>query len=328
MYPLITILVPIYNVEKFIRACVVSLFEQTYKNIEYVFVNDCTPDRSIEILQEVINEYPERKKNVRIINHEQNKGLSAARNTAIEAATGEYVMHVDSDDTIDIHTIERCVDEILKKKADVVVFGLKNVYPNKCSVEHNIIPDNITEYVNKIIRRECIVCIVGGLYHRSLYMEYGIRAIEGLNMGEDYVTKPRLLYNAKKAIYIDEPFYHYRHTNDESYTKNFKLKHIEDLSLALSILHDYFKNLLDSADYSDTLRIGTLNTKAILWIDWSLSGCDKTLIDKIICLYPEYTSFDGLRMQDKCVLWLANHGLYNLLYLYVFIGLRLKKILK
>lgn len=328
MSVLVSILVPIYKVEKYIKECAISLFEQTYKNIEFIFVNDCTPDDSINILQQIIEEYPDRKRFVRIINHEKNRGLSAARNTAVEAATGEFIMHVDSDDSIDLDTVSRCVDELIKNNADVIVFSFKNVFPNKSSIEHNVIPEDITEYVNKIIRRECVVCVCGGLYRRSLYMNYGIRAIEGLNMGEDYVTKPRLLYNAQKAIYIDEPFYHYRHTNEESYTKNFKEKHIIDLSLALSVLHDYFKNVPNSVDYRDTLRVGTLRTKAILWIDWALSGGNKKLIDKIRNLYSEYTSLEGLRAQDKCVLWFADHGFYNLLYLFAYIGLKLKYFLK
>ena len=80
---LVSILVPIYNVENFIEKCSVSLFEQTYKNIEYVFVNDCSPDHSIEVLEKVAKNYPNRINSIKIINHDVNKGLAGARNTAI-----------------------------------------------------------------------------------------------------------------------------------------------------------------------------------------------------------------------------------------------------
>ena len=94
----VSILVPVYGVEKYIERCARSLFEQTYDNIEYIFVDDCTKDRSIVILQKVLEGYPNRKNQVKILHHEKNRGLSAARNTALDASTGDYLMHVDSDD--------------------------------------------------------------------------------------------------------------------------------------------------------------------------------------------------------------------------------------
>lgn len=96
----VSILVPIYGVEQYIERCAKSLFEQTYSEIEYVFVNDCTKDDSIGVLNRVLEKFPQRKLQVRIINHEKNKGLGAARRTAILNANGDYILHVDSDDYI------------------------------------------------------------------------------------------------------------------------------------------------------------------------------------------------------------------------------------
>ena len=88
--PLVSILVPIYNVEPYIERCARSLFEQTYDNLEFVFVDDCTPDKSIQILETVITDYPNRAKQTRIIQHDHNRGLSATRNTLIYNSTGEF----------------------------------------------------------------------------------------------------------------------------------------------------------------------------------------------------------------------------------------------
>ena len=79
----VSILVPVYNVEKYISKCAISLFEQTYSNIEYVFVNDCTKDRSIDVINNILLNYPARQGQVKIIEHEKNKGVAAARNTAV-----------------------------------------------------------------------------------------------------------------------------------------------------------------------------------------------------------------------------------------------------
>lgn len=98
MYNKISLLIPVYGVEKYIERCARSLFGQTYQNIEYIFVDDCTKDSSIAVLKKVLDDYPFRKEQVTIIHHNFNKGLSAARNTAFNHATGDYIIHVDSDD--------------------------------------------------------------------------------------------------------------------------------------------------------------------------------------------------------------------------------------
>ena len=128
---LVSILVPIYGVEKYIRRCAISLFEQTYFNIEYIFVNDCTNDDSIIILENVINQYPNRQSQIKIIQHETNKGLGEARNTAVAAANGDYLFHVDSDDYIDPYCIEKCVKKQLDTNADVVSVNIMKLYSRK-----------------------------------------------------------------------------------------------------------------------------------------------------------------------------------------------------
>ena len=84
----VSICVPVYGGEKYIANCARSLFGQTYDNIEYVFVNDCTKDRSIEVVQQVAEEFPHRKSSLKIVNHEKNSGLAASRRTGVENATG------------------------------------------------------------------------------------------------------------------------------------------------------------------------------------------------------------------------------------------------
>ena len=108
----VSILVPVYGVEKYIKRCARSLFEQTYDNIEYIFVDDCTQDRSIDILEEVLKEYPNRKNQVKILHHAKNRGLSASRNTALDASTGDYLMHVDADDYLHVDAIALLIKHI------------------------------------------------------------------------------------------------------------------------------------------------------------------------------------------------------------------------
>lgn len=116
----VSILVPIYGVEQYIERRARSLFEQTCQELEYVFVNDCTPDKSMELLSGVLEDYPERKGAVKIVNHEKNRGLAASRNTGVENATGEFVCLVDSDDWLERNAVEVLLEGQQKKDADMV----------------------------------------------------------------------------------------------------------------------------------------------------------------------------------------------------------------
>ena len=117
----VSVCIPVYGVEKYIERCARSLFEQTMSDgIEFIFVNDCTPDKSIEILEKVLAEYPHRKKQTQIINHEKNSGLVAARKTGLAHATGEYIIHCDSDDWVDVDFYQVMYETAINNNADVV----------------------------------------------------------------------------------------------------------------------------------------------------------------------------------------------------------------
>ena len=142
-------LIPIFGVEKFIERCAVSLFEQTYPNIEYIFVNDCTKDKSIDILKEVVERYPTRNPQVRIIEHEKKTGLAGARNTAVAAATGEFLMHVDSDDYVDKEIVSKSVSRQLETNADIVVIDFIRRYPNSYIITRYSLFDSSEEHLGK-----------------------------------------------------------------------------------------------------------------------------------------------------------------------------------
>lgn len=100
MSPKISVIVPIWGVEKYIAKCARSLFESSFDDIEYIFVDDCTPDKSIDVLMAVMEEYPHRKSKSMIIRHENNKGLPQARKTGFEASHGQWITYCDSDDWV------------------------------------------------------------------------------------------------------------------------------------------------------------------------------------------------------------------------------------
>ena len=126
---LVTIIIPVYNVSKYIARCASSLFEQSYQNIEYVFVDDCSPDDSISILMSVLKRYPKRKDRVNVVKNATNCGIAAVRNIGVKHCHGSFLMYVDSDDWLDTDVVEKCVGKQLEEEADIIVFDRK-IYKN------------------------------------------------------------------------------------------------------------------------------------------------------------------------------------------------------
>ena len=123
--PSISIIVPVYNVEPYLRRCVNSIINQTYKNLDIILVDDGSTDHSGEIC----DEYAAKDNRIKVI-HRENGGLSAARNTGLSISKGEYVYFVDSDDYIEIETCEIALNCAIKHQADIVCFGYREIYPS------------------------------------------------------------------------------------------------------------------------------------------------------------------------------------------------------
>ena len=123
--PKVSVIIPVYGVEKYIERCARSLFEQTLDDIEYIFVDDCSPDRSIAILENIIKEYQPRlnkeHKNVRIEKMSQNSGLPNVRRYGIKLATSDYIAHCDSDDWVELDMYQQMYNKAIEEDADVVV---------------------------------------------------------------------------------------------------------------------------------------------------------------------------------------------------------------
>lgn len=213
----VSILVPIYGVERYIERCARSLFEQTYSNVEFVFVDDCSPDNSVAILERVVSEYETLVDRVTIINHEKNRGLAAARNSAVEAAGGEFVMHVDSDDWIEPTMVEELVKKQLETGADIVSCNAKVHYADEVVVMEEPNYNSKDEMMRSVIQMTMDHVIWRRLIRASLYLVNNIYAVEGVNIGEDHYTLPRLLFYATSFDKCDKALYHYNCLNNDSY---------------------------------------------------------------------------------------------------------------
>jgi glycosyltransferase involved in cell wall biosynthesis len=210
--------VPVYGVERYIERCARSLFEQTYLYLDYVFVNDCTPDNSIELLKKVLSDYPIRMPFVKIVNHTQNRGLAAARNTALDYASGDFVFMVDSDDWLEKDAISRLVERQHKTGADIVSGGYCEVFDNR--IAKFIYPDTVAFGRRKIVQMvmdgDIGFTMCGRIIRRSLFVDNSFRWIEGNNMAEDLRAIIMLSYLAKSMSSIDDVVFFYDKRNENS----------------------------------------------------------------------------------------------------------------
>ena len=243
LQPKISLLVPIYNVEKYIERCVISLFEQTYDNIEYVFVNDCTRDDSVRVLEDVISRYPHRKQSIIIVSHEKNRGLAAARNTGLANSTGEFISHVDSDDYMEHNAVELLVNKQLSTDADIVT-GLSVMHTHDRDVLLYPYSKDEEDVLLYMISENH--CIWNRLIRKSLYEQHGISTMEGVNYSEDYWVLSRLAYYASSFSFVDEVIYHYDCTREGSYMAinrgGINKKMIDDIIFTDDKVIEFFKD--------------------------------------------------------------------------------------
>lgn len=207
----VSVIVPVYNVEPFIRQCAESLFSQTWQDIQYIFVDDGSPDRSVSILEEVLESFPERKSQVTIL-HQDNAGLPQARMTGLRKAVGDYIIHVDSDDWVEPDYVEALASEALKTGADMVYCDFYKEYGNKpaklCREGELSPPDGKTALSamhNSIIK----AYMWNKLERRSMYdLDKLFVPVRGYH--EDIVFQSQTLFNARTCVHVRKPLYHYR----------------------------------------------------------------------------------------------------------------------
>ena len=216
----LTYIIPIYNVSGYIEKSVGSLLEQSYSNIEYIFINDCSSDDSEIKLRRIIEEFPERRNKIKVITNKQNLGSATTRNIGLDMSRGKYVMFADSDDWISCDYVESMVHKIESEDDDIVYCDYFESYDNNEKlINQNYGIDNI----------ECIrLMLEGGLhgstwnkiYRRSFLLKYKQRFVAGADLFEDVSWNIRLFACTTKISYIPKAFYHYVQYNSNSIIKS------------------------------------------------------------------------------------------------------------
>lgn len=216
--PKISVIVPVYKVEKCVSKCIESVLAQEYADLELILVDDGSPDRSGEIC----DKYAQKDKRIRVF-HKKNEGVSSARNTGILEAVGEWLYFIDSDDFIEFDTLSKSIEKINVDFPDLIVHGLVNDYiynGESCSLSYKKIEDNdykeIIEFTDRYGLLKGPVC---KLFRHSIVKENKLFFDESICYGEDTKFSFEYLQKCKSIAFVPEHFYHYCFRLEGSLTK-------------------------------------------------------------------------------------------------------------
>lgn len=308
--PLVSVIVPVYRVEKFIHRCARSLFEQTLEEMEFVFVNDCTPDSSIAILRRIIQEYPKRARQVRIVEHNQNKGSATARNTGLDNAHGSYIIYCDSDDWVEKDMYEKMIKKAFDDKADIVGCDFYYDYVDRVVVQRQNFPSDNKQCIVKLLEGRLHGSMCNKLINRKLYSSGRVRFFDGINMWEDIVAIISLCFYASKIAYVSEPLYHYVQYNSASIVRDVTVKQMDDMIDACRNIEDFFLQNRSFEKFKFHFISLVLNMKFYLVLRKEVRD-----YDRFHSLWPEFDKNIWRISQrwDICLIyWLASRKKYRL----------------
>lgn len=203
--PVVSIIIPIYNVEPYLRCCLNSILAQTFPSWEAVLVDDGSKDNCGKIC----DEYAAMDSRFRVI-HKENGGLTSARNAGLAMASGEWVMHLDGDDWIEPDMLELLLRKGEETGADIVMGDFRFALPDRDVPV--LLPDWDDSKTTSLNRYITFVwtCVWGGIHRRSLYEEHQLHSPQGVTYCEDFHLIVRLCYFARNVVNVHRPFYHYR----------------------------------------------------------------------------------------------------------------------
>lgn len=239
----ISVIIPVYNVEHFVERCVTSIMNQTYtEDVECIIVNDCTPDRSMEIVEKVIAKYNGLIQ-FKLLHHEYNRGIAAVRNTGLDAAIGDYVIYIDSDDYCEPDMLEKMYTKAIVEDADIVIADFWRTYETCEIYSLQKVPETVVGRIKALLTGTLSWAMWNRMYRRSLFIKNHIKNVEGIDYGEDFLLNIYLHYYAMKVVHVPYAFVHYVESNTSSYTKAMSLKSLQCVLKREKVVMSFCDNL-------------------------------------------------------------------------------------
>ena len=311
----VSVIIPVYEVAGFVERCTESLMSQSMREgVEFIFVDDATPDDSIALVRKVVERHPERAAQVRILTHEANQGLPAARNTGLAEARGTYVFHCDSDDYVEPEMLETLLDAAERHRADMVWCDWYLTFAESERYMRQPEYATATEALRAMMAGAMKYNVWNKLVRRSLYTENHILFPAGYGMGED-MTMMRLAACARKVAYVPHAFYHYVKTNTNSFCQTYSERHLQELRHNVGETAAFVLNRLGT-EWEREVAFLKLEAKFPFLISDGRQGEYRRWTE----WYPEANAYimqnKSVSLRSRMVQWLAAHNFFAAVRIY------------
>lgn len=335
---LISFIVPVYNAEKYLKPCVDSLLEQTYSQLEIILVDDGSTDHSGKIC----DEYAEKDPRVRVF-HQENGGVHTARNLGICEAKGDYILFVDADDWIDSNTVQTVYGIIHEHYPDVVRFTYIRELDNRSVKKTNtFVTEGLSTGIacKKVFRQTMglveqewtkpenfnfLATTCTSAYKRSLLITHNIRfePREPIGSFEDGLFNLQFMQIAESFYYMDEGFYHYRKTNAESCTANYRTDYLQKQTKLFERLYEMasgeqelqLKNAFYNRVIFSNLELCLNAVKSSYSIAMQCKEIREILNSEFHCKAAEYIEFRWFSLKWKVYFFFIKHQMTVMVYL-------------
>jgi len=322
--PDISVIVPVYKAEAYIERCAKSLFEQTYENLEFIFVNDCTPDNSLDVLQKVMSAYPNRVSQVKIINHETNRGVATTRNTGLTHATGKYIGWVDSDDWAEPAMFERLYAVAEKNNSDLVWCDFYLIDANYKVRRSQYCVENKVAVIKSLLTGFVHGAIWSSIVKKELFLTHGICFPDGQNVMEDKMVFVKLLYFSKQVNYLPEPLYYYVKDNATSITSQWGIDSVIQASAKhnLRAIFDFLHTTELKFELENYMQYAKLEFKKVLFNSMEIKSFQQWKEQ-----FAEANSYvlrcPNMTLRQKILGWSVSHGWWFVIKIWIQIKKRI-----
>ncbi|WP_314397630.1 glycosyltransferase family 2 protein [uncultured Gemella sp.] len=300
MCKLVSIIVPVYKVEQYLKRCMDSVLNQTYKNIEVILVDDGSPDNCPALC----DEYAKIDSRVRVI-HKENGGLSSARNVALDSVKGDYIFFVDSDDWLALDTLE-VLNEYLEKDYDMISFQRTYLTEEKVveKGEKNPKDMDVSQYIDASFLGRYDFFVTTKIFKTEVFNN--VRFLEGRNY-EDLEIMHRLFLNMKKVVGLDYFLYYYWKGNEGAITNTITMKNIQDHYLSANEIYHASKKYLEDRGKDSSNIVAWYKVELVqLYIDYLKSMERNTEIfnNIILGIIESRVDFNSILKQPRCFKYL------------------------
>lgn len=248
----VSLIAPIYGVEKYIRQFAQTALGQTYQDVQFVFVNDGTKDASMEVLDQLIQEEFEHLRSRITIVDKENGGLPSARKAGLDHAEGEYILFADSDDWLELDAVKKIMAKADETGADIIYFDLIKEYGHKTSYkrEREYTAATKDKFIINIFNYKSHGYTVTKCFRKSLFTD-NVVYMPKLGMHEDIYLMSQIIFHAKSLVHIPEALYHYRKDNPDAMCSQDRSRRHLNSAINLMDLYEHYRDNLKGSPIED-----------------------------------------------------------------------------